>query len=110
MKSIIICIAAMFASLAAFSQKAKQDADTSLKSYLTYSCSMHPEYVSNVPDKCPVCHDPMTLSKKEQMKAGVLKLYTCPMHPNVIATKAGKCPDCNMDLLEFKPKDKAKKA
>lgn len=100
---------ASFITVSAFSQKAKGNTDTTTKSYITYSCSMHPEYVSNVAGKCPVCHNPMTLSKKEQMKAEVAKLYTCPMHPNVLSTKAGKCPDCNMDMTEFKPKVKAKK-
>jgi putative DNA topoisomerase len=103
MKSLIICLAAMFISFGAFSQKAKQNFDTTLKSYLTYSCSMHPQYVSNVPAKCPVCNDDMTLSKKEQMKAEVVKLYTCSMD-NVICTTPGKCPKCNMEMVEFKPK------
>jgi putative DNA topoisomerase len=106
MKSIIICLAATFISFAAFSQKAKQNSDTALKSYLTYSCSMHPQYVSNVPAKCPVCNADMTLSKKEQMKAEVVKLYTCPMD-SVISTKPGKCPKCNMTMEEFKPKKKS---
>jgi Heavy metal binding domain len=106
MKSIIICLAALFVSLSAFSQKAKQNADTSLKSYLAYSCSMHPQYVSNVPAKCPVCSDDMMLSKKEQMKAEVVKLYTCPMD-KVYSTQPGKCPKCNMDMVEFSPKKKS---
>lgn len=99
----------MFTTVAAFSQKAKESSDTTLQSYLTYTCTMHPEYVSNVAGKCPVCHHPMTLSKKEQMKAEVVKLYTCPMHPDVVSTKAGKCPVCDMDMVAFKPKEKAKK-
>ena len=99
----------MFITVGAFSQKAKGNPDTTIKPYLIYTCTMHPEYVSNVQGKCPVCHNLMMLSKKEQMKAEVVKLYTCPMHPDVICTKAGKCPDCNMDMVAFKPKDKAKK-
>ena len=105
MKSIIICLTATFISFGAFSQKAKQNADTTLQSYLTYSCSMHPQYVSNVPAKCPVCNDDMTLSKKEQMKAEVVKLYTCPMD-KVISTEPGKCPKCNMAMEKFVPKKK----
>lgn len=109
MKSLIICCTAMFITCAAFSQKAKANADTTLKAYFTYSCSMHPEYVSNVAAKCPVCSNTMALSKKEQLKMEVMNLYTCPMHPDVKCTKAGKCPSCNMDMVEFKPKSKAKK-
>lgn len=100
----------MFVTVAAFSQQAKYNhSDSTMKTYLTYSCSMHPQYVSNVDAKCPVCKMNMTLSKKEQMKAAVVKLYTCSMHSNVISTKAGKCPVCDMDMVTFKLKDKATK-
>jgi len=108
MKSLFICLAAILINIAAFSQKSKQNSDSMLTAYLTYRCSMHPEYVSNVQDKCPVCNSTMSLSLKEQMKAEVVKLYTCPMHPNVLCTKAGKCPECKMDMVEFKPENKAK--
>src|SRR4030095_8963164 len=101
MKSFIICLSALFISFAAFSQKAKQNSDTTLKSYLTYSCSMHLQYVSNVPTKCPVCNDDMDPFQKEQMKAEVVKLYTCFMD-YVICTQPGKCPKCNMEMGEFK--------
>jgi len=103
MKSFITCCFILFVSLAAFSQKAGQHTDTTLKQYLTYSCPMHPQYVSNVPAKCPVCNDDMVLSKIVQMKMEVMKLYTCPMD-NVFSTQPGKCPKCNMDMVEFKPK------
>ena len=105
MKSFIILLLATFSTVAAFPQKAKGNPDTTLKTYLTYSCTMHPQYVSNVPAKCPVCGSNMNLSKKEQMKMEVMKLYTCPMD-NVISTQPGKCPKCGMDMVEFKPKKK----
>jgi heavy metal-binding protein len=104
MKSFILLLLAMFVTIAAFSQKVKQNADTSVNQYLTYSCTMHPQYVSNIPAKCPVCGDNMSqLSKKEIMKMEVMKLYTCPMD-NIICTKPGKCPKCGMDMVELKPK------
>ena len=97
----------MIVSIGAFSQKAKQNTDTTLKQFVTYSCTMHPQYVSNVPAKCPLCNKDMNLSKKEQMKMAGMKLYTCPMaDDNVVSTKTGKCPKCGMDLVEFKPTDK----
>ena len=100
----------MFVSIAAFSQKAKQNADTTLKPYLTYSCTMHPQFVSSVPAKCPLCNKDMNLSKKEQMKMQGMKLYTCPMaDDSVMSTKTGKCPKCGMDLVEFKPANKSNK-
>ena len=107
MKSLVISCFVMFASIAAFSQKAKQNADTSLKPYVTYSCTMHPEYVSSVPAKCPACNKDMNLSKKEQMKMQGMKLYTCPMDSDsVMSVQPGKCPKCGMDLVEFKPTHK----
>src|SRR5689334_15110002 len=108
MKALLLCLVAITIATAGFSQKAKSETDSTLRSYLTYRCSMHPEYVSNTENQCPVCNMNMNLSSKEQMKAEVLKLYTCPMHPNVMCTKAGKCPTCKMDMVEFKPAKKSK--
>ena len=99
---------ATFAAIAAFSQKAKGNSNTTIKSYLAYSCSMHPQYVSDVLAKCPVCGDNMNqLSKKEIMKMEVVKLYTCPMD-NVMCTKPGKCPKCGMEMTILNTKNKAK--
>jgi len=110
MKSFIICLFATCITVASFAQKAKQNANTTLKPYLTYSCTMHPQYVSSVPAKCPICNKDMNLSKKEQMKMEDMKLYTCPMDSDsVLSTQPGKCPKCGMDLTEFKPADKSKK-
>ena len=104
MKSLIILLVATFATVSAFSQKAKGNPDTTTKSYLAYYCPMHTQYVSNVPAKCPVCGDDMKQrSPKEFMKMEVVKLYTCSMD-NVICTKPGKCPKCGMDMTELKPK------
>lgn len=104
MKSFIIACTAMLISLATFSQKTKQNtvtsnSDTSKQGI--YTCAMHPDYISFSAAKCPVCGNSM--SKKEVMKAEVVKLYTCPMD-NVICKKPGKCPKCGMDMVEFKPK------
>ena len=100
MKSFIVILIAMFATVPAFSQKAKQNSDTTLHQYLTYSCNMHPQYVSNVPAKCPVCNNNMNLSGKE-----IMKLYTCSMD-NMLSVESGKCPKCGMELVPFSPKNK----
>ena len=106
MKSFIICLVATFITVASFAQKAKENsiiANTDTSKLVVYSCSMHPDYISFTAAKCPVCGDNM--SKKEVMKAEVVKLYTCPMD-NVICTKAGKCPKCGMEMAEYKPQKK----
>jgi hypothetical protein len=108
MKSFVICLAAMFITVAAFSQKAKQNSvppDTDTSKLVIYACSMHPDYISFTAAKCPVCGN--NLSKKEVMKMEVTKLYTCSMD-NVLCTKPGKCPKCEMEMVEYKPKDKSK--
>ena len=105
MKSFIICVLASFITVALFAQKAKQHSvpyDSSRQ--VIYSCSMHPEYVSFIAAKCPVCGE--NLSKKEIMKMEIAKLYTCPMD-DVTSTKAGKCPKCGMDMVKYKPKSKS---
>jgi transcription initiation factor IIE alpha subunit len=77
---------------------------------VSYTCPMHPEVVSNITGKCPKCKADLTLSKKEEMKMGMMKLYTCPMHPEVSSVKAGTCGKCGMDLVKQKVSIKQKKA
>lgn len=61
-----------------------------------YTCSMHPEVITNKPGKCPKCN--MALIKKD---VDVTK-YSCSMHSTVSSTKPGNCPKCNMDLVKVK--------
>jgi hypothetical protein len=59
-----------------------------------YTCSMHPEVVSDKPGKCTKCG--MDLVKKEVQTVKVI--YTYPMHKDVVSDKPGKCPKCGMKL------------
>jgi GMP synthase-like glutamine amidotransferase len=70
-----------------------------------YTCTMHPEVISDKPGKCPKCK--MNLVKVEAKKSMEMKsdVYTCPMHPEVKSDKPGKCPICKMNLVKEK-KDK----
>jgi Cu(I)/Ag(I) efflux system membrane fusion protein len=62
-----------------------------------YTCTMHPEVISDKPGKCPICG--MKLVKKEIKKEDLDELvYTCPMHPEIRSDKPGKCPICGMNL------------
>ena len=83
-------------TIASFSQtqkpvKKKNDRSTSS---VTYTCTMHPEIVSDKPGKCPKCG--MKLVKVQPVT------YTCRMHPEVQSDKPGKCPKCGMDLVDKK--------
>ena len=50
----------------------------------------------------------LSLSKKEEMKAGVTKNYICPTHLDVSSDVAGTCPKCGKTLkLSGKEKMKA---
>ena len=59
-----------------------------------YTCSMHPEVVSDKPGQCPKCG--MDLVKKEVQKVKVI--YSCPMHRDIVLDKPGNCPKCGMRL------------
>lgn len=101
MKSFIIFLVATCITIASFAQKADQiPVNTDSSKVTIYSCSMHPQYISFAAAKCPLCSQNM--SKKEVMKAEVVKLYTCPMD-SMISTQPGKCPKCKMDMVEYKP-------
>ncbi len=92
----------MASSTAIFAQKAKQTTSKkgqSTTALASYSCPMHPEATSSTQGKCPKCGMDLTLSKKEQMKAGVTKTYTCPMHPDVVSNDPGSCPKCSSKLV-----------
>lgn len=56
-----------------------------------YTCTMHPEVMSDKPGKCPKCA--MALVKVHATA------YTCTMHPEVVSQKPGKCPKCGMTLV-----------
>lgn len=107
MKKLFILATGLFIlSSSGFSQKAKQDTTTHVTLY-SYSCPMHPNYISKKPAKCPQCGMDMTLSSKEQMKRKITKTYTCPVDANVISTQPGKCPKCGKEL-HLSPKEKMK--
>lgn len=67
-----------------------------------YTCSMHPNMISNEPGKCSKCSMPLNLSSKEEVKWADMKLYTCPMHPEVRSDKSGVCNKCGTALQSEK--------
>jgi len=100
MKKIILLLFVITAGTATFAQKSKSvpsKADTAYQA--AYTCSMHPEVVSNKPGKCPKCNMSLTESKKEKMKQDVTHTYSCPMHPEVVNDHAGICAKCSSKLV-----------
>lgn len=92
MKKMLLLAITCFTVLAAFSQDKKEKMPKSKMDTIalpnTYTCSMHPEVLSDKPGKCPKCG--MALSEKI--------MYMCPMHPEVVSDKPGKCVKCGMQL------------
>lgn len=98
MKHILFfTIAFIMTSASLFAQTKAGKIDTT-KHVTYYTCSMHPDVVSNNPGKCPKCGMDLILSGKEQMKAAVTKSYRCPVHVNVNSHDPGKCPQCGRKL------------
>src|SRR5260221_9039739 len=98
-KIIVLSIAILIASSGIFAQEKAGKKDTTHHSELySYACSMHPNFISDKPGKCPKCGMDMTLSIKEQFKSEIAKIYTCPIHADVISTQPGKCPKCGKNL------------
>jgi len=99
MKKLLILVFILTGATFSFAQTAKPKTHgnhTDTTSKYIYTCTMHPEVMTDKPGKCPKCG--MTLVKKK-----VDKVYTCTMHPDVISDKPGDCPKCGMKLVEKKP-------
>lgn len=102
--AILFCIA--ITSLFAQTKAGKRD---TIKLTTYYTCSQHPEVVSDKDGKCPQCGMALKLSAKEQMKTKVVKNYVCPVHLDIVSHDPGKCPQCGKKLnLSSKEQMKAK--
>lgn len=68
MKTIIITmiIATGFAACSGGTNKNNSQDSSAMTAKVMYTCSMHPEVISDKPGKCPKCG--MDLVKKEMMK------------------------------------------
>jgi FtsP/CotA-like multicopper oxidase with cupredoxin domain len=58
---------------------------------VVYTCPMHPEIISETPDRCTKCG--------MKLLATAASGYVCPMHLDVVSDKPDHCPKCGMKLL-----------
>lgn len=96
-KLTIIAIAILIGSSSLFAQTKAGKVDT-LDHKNFYSCPQHPELTSHEPGKCTKCGMELSLSGKQQMKAGQSKAYTCPVHLDVTSHDPAQCPKCGKKL------------
>lgn len=64
-----------------------------------YTCSMHPEVISNKPEFCPKCGMKLVEKGSNVNTDKVAPTYVCPMHPEVVSDTPGKCPKCGMNFV-----------
>lgn len=108
MKKLIIVLSVFLAAHAiSFAQTKTETSKKEAVNKTIYTCSMHPEVVSDKEGKCPKCGMKLvkkmtlksdTASKGTQEKMGSEKVYVCTMCKDVTSKKPGKCPKCGMDL------------
>jgi len=96
MKKLLLMLVLLIITSLAFTQTGKNKKSNAKA---TYTCSMHPEVVSNKPGKCPKCG--MAL-----VKQSAATTYVCPMHPDQTSNKPGKCPKCGMNMVKQTSKKK----
>jgi uncharacterized protein with PIN domain len=108
-KMIVLAVILANAWTGIFAQEKAGKKDTTQHvTFYSYSCPMHPNFVSENSGKCPKCGMDLTqLSSKERLKRDVTKTYTCPAHLDVISSEPGKCPKCYKNL-NLSPKEKMK--
>ena len=94
---LVLASLLLMTSSAVFAQTKAGKVDTAQHEQF-YTCSMHPDVVSNQPGKCPKCGMQLSLSSKEQMKARVTKNYNCPVHLSVTSHNPGQCPQCGRKM------------
>jgi hypothetical protein len=98
MKGFFLLLLYLTSSLAIFAQTPNSSAKKNGSSKITYTCTMHPDVITDQPGKCLKCG--MKLVKV------MPKIYTCPMHSDVVSDNPGKCSKCGMTLVEKKSKAK----
>jgi len=80
MKKVIVFTAALLiSSTLIFAQDNKSKKTDTTMAHKVYTCSMHPEVISNKPGKCPKCGMDL-VEKKDAMHGMDSSMHKMPMH------------------------------
>ncbi len=73
-RALVLSTTLLFSSIAIFAQDGKSKKADTVMMHKVYTCTMHPEVISDKPGKCPKCG--MTLVEKK----GATRTSDSPMH------------------------------
>lgn len=95
-KIVLVIAVSLFSYSATMAQEQVQKQEK-IENKVVYTCSMHPEEISDKQGDCPKCGMKL-IEKKVELKNE--QIYNCSMHPEVTSDKPGKCPKCGMKLTK----------